>query len=63
MEGKITELKTKLTKYLKNWVRLTQNEDIPLGIEGIDFDESFEQEEQDLKIIHKDLDLGCREDC
>ena len=54
MKGKITELKTNLTKYLKDWVRLTQNEDIPLGIEGIDFDELFEQEEQDLKTIHND---------
>ena len=48
---------------MKDWVRLTQEEDIPLGIDGIDFDESFEQEEQDLRTIHKDLDLGGREDC
>ena len=47
---------------MKDWVILTQEEDTPLGIEGIDFDESFEQEEQDLKTMHKDLDLGGKED-
>ena len=51
MEGKILELKTNLTKYLQEWVRLTHCEDIPLGIEGVNFDEIFEQEEQDQEII------------
>ena len=52
-----------MTNYLKDWVRITQEEDIPLGIEGIDFEESFEQEEQDLKTMHKDLDLGDKGYC
>ena len=39
---------------MNDWVRLTNEEDIPLAIEGIDFDELFEQEEQDLKNKHKE---------
>ena len=62
MDEKITESKINLSNYLKDWVKLTQEEDIPLAIEGIDFDESFEQENQDLKSMHKGLDLGGKED-
>ena len=48
---------------MKDWVRLTNEEDIPLNIERINFDELFEHEEQDLKTIQNDLDPGGKEEC
>ena len=34
-----------LEKNLADWVRITQSEEIPLDIQGIDLDEIFEHEE------------------
>ena len=48
---------------MKEWVNVTNEEDIPLNIEWIDFDELFEHEEQDLKSTQNNLDPGGKEDC
>ena len=34
---------------MKEWVRITNNEEIPMNIDGIDINEVFDDEEEDHK--------------
>ena len=63
LEGKITKLRLKLSECMNNWVRLTNREDIPLSIDGIDFDETFEQEEQGIWGVQNNFNPGGTEAC
>ena len=38
---------------MADWVRITQNEEIPLNTEGIDFDEIFDYEEEDREDVEE----------
>ena len=45
MEGKIEEIKVLLGKNLADWVRITQSEEILLGIEESELKKMFEHED------------------